>query len=86
MTIEQLLEQAIGLLHARHFPLKARFQSGVWLSPTEKFAYDMIPPVESFLRAAYTAFHTEQWDFDEDFELEYSKELTLARAIVKNHL
>lgn len=84
MNIEQTLEQAIDLLHTRHYPLKARFQAGVWLSPLEKFAYDMIPPVETFLRSAYTAFHTEHWDFDDDFEALYEKELTLARAIVKN--
>jgi len=85
MSIEQLLEQAIDLLHTRHYPLKLRFQQGVWLSPTEKFAYDMIPPVEAFLRSAYAAFHNEHWDFDDDFELLYKKEMTLARAIVKNH-
>lgn len=85
MNLEHLLEHAIDLLHTRHFPLKVRYQSGVWLSPTEMFAYDMIPPVESFLRHAYAAFHNEHWDFDEDFELLYEKELTLARAIVKIH-
>jgi hypothetical protein len=82
VTIEQLLEQALGVLRSQRSPLTARFQLQVWLSPIEKFVYDVVPPMEGLLRSAYDAFQNEQWDFDEDFTEAYEKELTLARAIV----
>ena len=82
--IDHTLESALNALRKRYHSLYYREKEGVWLSPLERFTYDITPVLEAFLKNAYDAFHNEPWTNDHEFRKSYAKELKLARRIVKS--
>ena len=82
--IDYVLETALNALRKRYHSLNYRNNGGVWLSPLERFTYDIIPVLEAFLKNAYDAFHNEPWTTDVEFRKSYINELKLARKIVKS--
>jgi hypothetical protein len=82
--IDHTLESALNSLRRRYHHLDYRFKEGVWLSPLETFARDIIPVIEAFLKHAYDAFHNEPWTSDAEFKADFARELEMARKVIEH--